>query len=203
MLKALPAVTRLTVYRGLLVVYFIPQLGLPKGVLTHHKNQWLGLRLVRGRFLGEPGFFRILRIVCYIRGKVTFLEVPQPCHEVPRACFCRLPGLVPQARIQKKLPLAFFRLALALSLALPLALQFNKNCLRHSLDLLEYCLQRSLQHRLQHSSIVFSIVFRISIAFSIVFSIVPSMSLPVGKNSKAQQNKVKAKQRQGKAKQAK
>jgi len=29
------------------------------------------------------------------------------------------------------------------------------------------------------------------------------MSLPVGKNSKAQQNKVKAKQREGKAKQAK
>ena len=81
-----------------------------------------------GRFPEESLILKILQKDCFIWRKVPNLEIP------------RLPGPVSQVRIPQKLPFAFFRLPLALSLALPLALQFNKNCLRNSLDLLEYCL---------------------------------------------------------------
>ena len=64
-----------------------PQLGLPKGVVTVYKYQWLGRRLARGRFPQEPSILKILHKDCFIWAKVPNLEVP------------RLPGLVPQARI--------------------------------------------------------------------------------------------------------
>ena len=109
---------------GLPLKRFIPQLGLPKGfLLPSNSNRWFVMAYAAlPGFLGEP-----LKIASYG-------EKP------PILKFLASQAQILEPAFLKKLPLAFFGFALALSLALPLALEFTKKCIWHSLDMLQNCL---------------------------------------------------------------